>query len=79
MHLALCFANGTNFLLLKGYGDADYAGNITNQKSRTSTLLLLNGTPIHWYGWEQNYVATSTTKSEYIAAASSTKDIIWHR
>ena len=79
LDLALCFGNHDGPLVLEGYGDADYAGDITDRKSRTSTVLLLNGAPISWCSGKQNCVATSTTKSEYIAAGSTTKDIIWHR
>ena len=61
------------------YGDADYASDITFRKSRTGTILLLNGAPVAWCNRKQNCVATFTTESEYIAAGSTTKDIIWHR
>lgn len=66
-------------MLLEGYGNANYAGDITDQKSCTRTLLLLNETPIYWYIRKQNCVSICTTESEYVAAGSTTKDIIWHR
>ena len=79
LNFALCFGNQDGHLLLEGYGDADYAGDIIDRKSRTGTILLLNGAPVAWCSRKQNCVATSTTESEYIAAGSTTKDIIWHR
>lgn len=66
-------------MLLEGNGNADYAGDGTDQKSCIGTLLLLNGTPVHWCSRKQNCVSTSTTESEHVAAGSTTKDIIWYR
>ena len=76
LNLALCFGNHDGPLLLEGYGDAEYAGDITSCKSRTGTILLLNGAQLAWCSRKQNCVATSTTESECIAAGSTTKDII---
>jgi hypothetical protein len=61
---------------LEAYADADYAGDVTDRKSRTGTLLLLNRTPVTWCSRKQACVATSTTESEYIAASSTTKDVV---
>ena len=79
LNLALCFGHHTGSLLLEGYGDADYASDITDRKSRTGTILLLSGAPVAWCSRKQQCVATSTTESEYIATGSTTKDIIWHQ
>jgi hypothetical protein len=77
LDLALCYKGNMESPHLVDYSDADYARDITDRKSRTGSLLLINGTPIAWCSHKQSYVATSTTESEYIAATSTTKDIIW--
>ena len=40
---------------------------------------MVNGAPIVWSSRKQACVATSTTESEYIAANSTAKDVIWIR
>jgi hypothetical protein len=65
--------------LLESYADADYVGDITDMKSRIRTILMLNNTPVAWYSHKQTCVATSTMESEYIAASSTAKDVIWLR
>jgi hypothetical protein len=79
LDLALCLDGRGSLSLLDAYADADYAGDITNRKSRTGAILLINNVPVAWCSRKQTCVATSTTKSEYIAANSTTKDIIWLR
>jgi hypothetical protein len=79
LDLVLCFGVHERPLLLEGYSDADYVGDITDRKSHTSSLLLLNQAPVVWCSRKQSCIAMSTTESEYIAASYTTKDIIWMR
>jgi hypothetical protein len=50
---------------------------MTDRKSRSGSLLLLNKAHVAWNSQKQSCVATSTTKSEYVATSSTTKDVIW--
>ena len=62
---------------MKGYTDADMAGELDNRKSTTKYLLNFPGGAISWQLKLQKCVALSTTKDEYIAAAGVSKEIIW--
>jgi transposase InsO family protein len=79
LNLALCYDGNVDKNLLEAYADADYAGDILDRKSRTGSLLLINRAPVGWCSRKQSCVATSTTESEYIAASSTVKDVIWLR
>ena len=61
------------------YTDADFAANIDDRRSTSGVLLMLNGGPIAWSSHRQKCVSLSTTESEYVAAASGSKEIIWMR
>jgi hypothetical protein len=79
LNLAICYDGNKGTNTLAAYADADYASDITDRKSRTGTLVLLNDAPISWCSRKQACVATSTTEAEYIVANSITKDVIWLR
>lgn len=67
-------------LSLHAYCDVDYIGDITDRKSCTRALILLNSHPLIWGSHKQAYVARSTTEVECIVGASITKDVVWiHR
>lgn len=59
------------------YANADYAGDLDNRKSRSGTILILNGGPILWLSRKQACTATSTTESEYVAASLAAKETVW--
>ena len=64
---------------LVAYTDADFAANIEDRRSTSGVLLMLNGGPMAWISHRQKCVSLSTTESEYVAAASGSKEIIWMR
>nr|GEZ36575.1 uncharacterized mitochondrial protein AtMg00810-like [Tanacetum cinerariifolium] len=55
---------------LEAYSDSDYAGSHGDKKSITGGCQFLGGRLISWQCKKQTVVATSSTKDEYIAAAS---------
>jgi hypothetical protein len=75
--LSLCYDGHGGNNILEAYTDADYAGGVTDRKSRSGSLLLLNKAPVAWNSRKQTCVATLTIKSHNVAANSSTKDVIW--
>jgi len=65
--------------ILVGYSDADFAGDIDTRRSTTGYIFTIDNMPVTWTSQRQKLVTLSTTESEYVAAASAAKEIIWLR
>ena len=77
---ALCYSGDSSDLhSLTAFSDADYAGDPTDRKSRSGSILFLNGGPVIWLSRKQPCTATSTTESEYVAASLTSKEVVWAR
>jgi hypothetical protein len=63
-------------LVLKAYADADYAAGEDRRSISGMVITLANGT-VSYQSKKQSTVATSTTESEYVAAANAVKELIW--
>ena len=75
----ICYSGSSTPTILTTYADANYAGDIDDRKSQTGCILMLNGGSISWLSCKQQCTASSTTESEYIAAATSSKETKWQR
>jgi len=64
---------------LSAYSDADWAGDPSDAKSTTGSVIMLGGAAINWLSVKQQTVAKSSTEAEYIAASETVSDIIWAR
>ncbi|GJU58411.1 gag-pol polyprotein [Tanacetum coccineum] len=73
--VALCF--GESNLIVKGYVDSDYAGDLDGSKSTTGYVFTLSGGTVSWVSKLQSVVAMSTTEAEYVAAAQASKEAVW--
>lgn len=62
---------------LRGYADADWAGNVKDRKSNSGYLFQLGGGPISWCARKQSCVALSSTEAEYISLAESCRELLW--
>lgn len=62
---------------LRGYSDADYAGDVDNRRSTLGYAFLYGSCLISWCSAKQRSVTLSTTESEYVAAAEAMKELIW--
>ncbi|GKD75885.1 retrovirus-related pol polyprotein from transposon TNT 1-94 [Tanacetum coccineum] len=60
--VALCF--GESDLIVKGYVDSDYAGDLDGSKSTTGYVFTLSGGTVSWVSKLQSVVAMSTTEAE---------------
>nr|GEX74328.1 ribonuclease H-like domain-containing protein [Tanacetum cinerariifolium] len=67
--LGLCYPKESHFDLV-AYLDSDYGGATQYRKSTTGGCQFLGRRLISWQCKKQTIVATSTTKAEYVAAAS---------
>jgi hypothetical protein len=71
-------ASGTNAgLTVYSYSDADWAGDITDRKSTSGGLVVINGTPVSWWTKKQKCVATSTCEAEYVSLCDAAKECLW--
>uniref|UniRef100_A0A2N9FG52 Integrase catalytic domain-containing protein n=1 Tax=Fagus sylvatica TaxID=28930 RepID=A0A2N9FG52_FAGSY len=66
-------------LRLRGYSDADWAGDLDERKSIFSYTFLLGGRAITWCSKKQSCVALSTMESEYVACSAVVQEAIWLR
>ncbi|GJZ17424.1 retrovirus-related pol polyprotein from transposon TNT 1-94 [Tanacetum coccineum] len=73
--VALCF--GESDLIVKGYVDSDYAGDLDGSKSTTGYVFTLCGGTVSWVSKLQSVVAMSTTEAEYVAVAQASKEAVW--
>ncbi|GJY93215.1 putative ribonuclease H-like domain-containing protein [Tanacetum coccineum] len=62
---------------LEAYTDSDYAGASLDRKSTTGGCQFLRSRLISWQCKKQTIVANSTTKAEYVAAASCCGQVLW--
>lgn len=61
---------------LEAYSDADWAGDRSDRKSTSGSLILYGGNPISWFSKKQTCVALSTAEAEYVAAAASAQELV---
>ena len=68
--VGLLFGKGSS-LSVRGYVDADFAGDIDNRRSTTGYVFTLAGGPVSWKSTLQATVALYTTEAEYMAATQA--------
>ena len=66
-------------IMLTGYSDAEWAGDLTTRKSVSGYLFLVAGGAVSWRSQRQPVVALSSTESEYIAMTTACKELVWLR
>nr|GEU88742.1 ribonuclease H-like domain-containing protein [Tanacetum cinerariifolium] len=72
-----CTPINTKKPLLKDPDDSDYVGASLDRKSTTKGCQFLGCRLISWQCKKQTVVATSSTESEYVAAASCCAQVLW--
>ena len=73
----LCLSFGGSKPVLKGFTDADMAGDLDGRKSTFGFLFTFAGGAVSWQSKLQKCVALSTTEAEYIAATEEAKEMLW--
>ena len=52
---------------VEGYSDADWAGDVNDQKSTSGYVFTISGPAVSWKSKKQTSVALSTAEAEYMA------------
>lgn len=73
--LPLCFERGK--LTVKGYVDADFAGDQDTRRSTIGYVCTMGSTAVSWVSRLQKLVTLSTTEAEYVAVTEAAKEMIW--
>ena len=68
-----------NTVVLEGFCDADWGGDLDDRKSTTGYCLFLNGCLVSWYSHKQATVAQSSAEAELMGATDIVKEIMWMR
>lgn len=66
-------------VILKGFTDADWAGNLVHRKSTLGYCFSIGSWMISWCSRKQKLVALSSTEAKYMAANNVTCEAIWLR
>jgi hypothetical protein len=66
-----------NQVLLTGFSDVDFDGDVDARKSTTGVIFFLVNSPISWQSTKQKVVAQFSCESEYIAATNATCQVLW--
>ena len=62
--------------LLKGYSDADWAGQVEDRRSTSGYVYFVAGGPVSWQSKTQKSVALSTAEAEYMALSDASKEAV---
>ena len=75
-NLCLFYPRSDDFML-RGFTDADYAGDLVNRKSTSGMVQFIGSCLVSWGSKKQNTVALSTAEAEYVAAAACCSQVLW--
>lgn len=64
-------------VMLVGYADADWAGDLHDRKSTTGYCFKVFGAVVCWCTKKQATVSLSSTEAEYVALAEASKEGVW--
>ena len=64
-----------NYVVIKGYVDANYVGNFTNGRSHYGIIIYIKNAPIIWYNNHQNAVESLSFGSDVFALRIATEMI----
>ncbi|KAL4123438.1 hypothetical protein QTP88_015616 [Uroleucon formosanum] len=62
---------------LRGYSDADYAGDTTTRRSTSGFIFMMGDGIVAWCSQRQKSVVLSTTEAEYIALSQLIQELTW--
>ena len=68
-----------NGISLKGYSDADWAGDLDTRRSTSGYIFQIGDSTVSWSSKRQTTVAKSSTEAEYVALSYATQEAVWLR
>lgn len=77
INMTLTYKAANNGEYLEAYSDSDWAGDRSDRKSVSGSVILYYGNPIMWFTRKQQSVALSSCEAEYIAAAEATSELLY--
>ena len=75
----LSFPNTDDKVILSGYSDADWAGDLETRRSTTGYIFFINGSPVSWCSMLQRTVAQSAAEAEYMALSAASLEAVYLR
>lgn len=69
--------NRAQNIMVEGYADADYAGDVDTRRSTTGFVFYVHGSLVSWKSRRQHCVTLSTTEAEYLAIGDCAKHGLW--
>jgi len=81
-YLKSCPGKGLMFsknghLIVEGYTDADWSGNISDRKSTSGYFMFIGGNLVTWRSKKQNVVALSRAEVEFQGKAKGLCELLW--
>ena len=77
--LSLRYSADSDSEHLTAFSDADWAGDSSDARSTSGSVLKLSGAAVVWESKKQSNVALSSSEAEYIAASETARSIKWAR
>lgn len=75
-NLKLCVGTKSN-IELKGFADADWAGDTNDRKSTSGFIFKLGDAVISYASRKQTNVTLSSTEAEFVALAEASQELLW--
>lgn len=77
-HYTILFTRGQR-LVIEGYSDTDWGGDLDTRKSTTGYIFIANNAPLSWRSKLQRVVALSSCEAELIGLNDATREALWLR
>lgn len=75
--LSLVFERNKNDVIIVGYVDSDWGGDLVDRRSTAGFVFKIFGSPVSWCTRKQPSVALSSTEAEYMALSMATAEACW--
>lgn len=75
MNLALKYCKDDK--LITGFSDADWGGDLDDERSTTGNLFVLAGGTVSWLSKKQVVLVLSSSEAEYVALSLAAQEVVW--